>query len=333
MSTATQIQEKPKASGRYRKVEVRTWGDAKFRALSSIPPCGQGLWLFLITGPHTGPIPGLFRAGRAAMAEELDWDIEAFDKAFDEAFQQGMVEADFKARVMWIPQAIKHNKPESPNVVKSWATEFDLIPECDLKWKAFESLKASIHALGEAYGKAFNETFAKPSGKPLSKPTAKTSPNQEQEQEQEQKKYQGATAPLSPAKLAPDELELQGGCFEHPIPPCPLKQLVGLFVTKLPMLPKPRYEMWKDSAGAEAMRQRWKWLLAHDTQREDGSRYASTASEAIEWFGLFFEKVNESDFLSGRNGAWNKCDLSWLMKRENFMKVVQGNYANERETA
>jgi hypothetical protein len=170
-----------KTSGRYRKVEVRTWGDAKFRQLSPIPPCGQGLWLFLITGPHTGPIPGLFRAGRAAMAEELGWGMEAFDKAFGEAFRQGMVEADFTARVMWVPRAISHNKPESPNVVRSWAAEFDLIPECDLKWRAFEALKASIHALGEAYGKAFDETFAKPSGKP----SPKTSPNQEQEQEQD----------------------------------------------------------------------------------------------------------------------------------------------------
>ena len=129
-----------KVSGRYRKVEVRTWGDEKFRALSPIPPCGQGLWLFLITGPHTGPIPGLFRAGRASMAEELDWELEAFDEAFREAFRQGMVKADFKARVVWLPSAIKHNKPESPNVVRSWATEFDLIPECDLKREAFEAM-------------------------------------------------------------------------------------------------------------------------------------------------------------------------------------------------
>ena len=171
-----------RASGRYRKVEVRTWGDEKFRALSPIPPCGQGLWLYLITGPHTGPIPGLFRAGRAAMAEELDWEIEAFDKAFGEAFRQGMVKADFKARVMWLPSAIKHNKPESPNVVRGWASEFDLIPECDLKREALDAMKASIHALGEAYAKAFDETFAKPSGKP----SPKTMPNQEQEQEQEQ---------------------------------------------------------------------------------------------------------------------------------------------------
>lgn len=185
MTKKNDHQDKVKSTGRYRKVEVRTWGDAKFRELSPIPPCGQGLWLFLITGPHTGPIPGLFRAGRAAMAEELGWEVEAFDEAFLEAFQQGMVEADFKARVMWIPKAIVHNKPESPNVVKSWAAEFDLIPECDLKWKAFEALKASIHALGEAYGEAFDKTFAKPSGKPSGKPSPKTIGNQEQEQEQE----------------------------------------------------------------------------------------------------------------------------------------------------
>jgi hypothetical protein len=95
-----------KSASRYRKVEVRTWGDEKFRALSPIQPSGQALWLFLITGPHTGPIPGLFRAGRAAMAEELDWELEAFDKAFGEVSDKGMVKADFKARVMWVPNAI-----------------------------------------------------------------------------------------------------------------------------------------------------------------------------------------------------------------------------------
>lgn len=179
----TILDAKPvKVSGRYRKVEVRIWGDEKFRALSPLPPCGQGLFLFLITGPHTGPVPGLFRVGRAAMAEELGWELEDFDKAFQEASAQGLVVADFKARVMWVPNAIKHNKPESPNVVKSWAAEFDLIPECDLKRKAFQHLSASIHALGEAYGKAFDESF----GKAFAKTLAKTMPNQEQEQEQEQ---------------------------------------------------------------------------------------------------------------------------------------------------
>ncbi|MCE3269681.1 MAG: hypothetical protein K0S57_78 [Ramlibacter sp.] len=334
-------QDRVKTSGRYRKVEVRTWGDAKFRALSPIPPCGQGLWLFLITGPHTGPIPGLFRAGRAAMAEELGWETKDFDEAFREAFEQGMVEADFKARVMWIPKAILHNKPESPNVVKSWAAEFNLIPECDLKWKAFEALKASIHALGEAYGEAFDKTFAKPSGKPSLNASAKTIPNQEQEQKQEQEQEweeKGANAPNQSTSLASPVPRAQAPTLAlirdpQEIPPCPVKQLVALFSLKLPELPKPRYEMWKDSTGAEAMRRRWKWLLSPEATREDNTRYATTASEATQWFSRFFDAVAASDFLTGRSGDWSNCDLAWLMKRENFIKVVQGNYGNKARKA
>jgi hypothetical protein len=113
----------------------------------------------------------------------------------------------------------------------------------------------------------------------------------------------------------------------HGVPPCPLKALVDLFVAKVPELPKPRYELWKDSTAAEHMRQRWKWVLT--AKRDDGSRYAATQAEGIDWFSRFFDNVAASDFLTGRNGRWSKCDLGWLMNRENFMKVVQGNYANK----
>jgi hypothetical protein len=143
-----------------------------------MPPSGQGLWLFLLTGPHTGPIPGLFRAGRAAPAEELGWEQEAFDKAFEEVFQLGMAKADWRARVVWIPNAIKCNLPQSPNVVISWVGEWHLIPECDLKHEAFETIKSVVYAAGEAFREAFDKTFHKPS--------VKTLPNQEQEQEQEE---------------------------------------------------------------------------------------------------------------------------------------------------
>jgi hypothetical protein len=151
---------------RYRKVEVRTWGDEKFRKLSPIPSCGQGLWLYLMTGPHTTSVPGLFRAGRAALAEELGWSQEAFDKAFEEVFQQGMAKADWHHRVIWIPNSIKHNEPASPNVVKSWATELDLIPECELKGEAVAGIAAALAAMNPAFSGAF--TARLPEGLPQS---------------------------------------------------------------------------------------------------------------------------------------------------------------------
>jgi hypothetical protein len=184
---------------RYRKIEVKLWGDEKFRRLSGLQPSGQALWLFLLTGPHTGVIPGLFRAGQAGMAEELNWDIKAFREAFREAFKEGMVKADFEAKLVYLPNAIKHNKPESPNVIRAWGKEAELLPECPLKVEAIEDMRAYVTGLGEAWDKAFVEAFGKPSGKPSPKAMA----NQEQEQEQEQEVKEKILK-----KKKPTELEL-----------------------------------------------------------------------------------------------------------------------------
>jgi hypothetical protein len=114
------------------------------------------------------------------------------------------------------------------------------------------------------------------------------------------------------------------------MPLCPLKQLVGMYSTRLPKLPKRRYELWKNGKGAAAMRQRWKWLLSSEATRENGSRYATTAAEGLDWFSRLFDSVAGSDFLMGRNSTFS-ADLAWLMKREHFTKVVQGNYVNREQ--
>lgn len=187
---------------RYRKIEVRTWSDERFRNLSNIAPSGQGLWFFLLTGPHTSPIPGLFRAGRAAMAEELGWENEAFDKAFQEVSDEGMAKADFKARLVWLPNALKHNKPESPNVVRSWRVELNLLPECDLRNEAISHIRKTLESIGTSYVQAFDEICAKEPRKTTSKASGKAlpkaMPNQEQEQEQEQEVPPNATPAASP---------------------------------------------------------------------------------------------------------------------------------------
>ena len=163
---------------RYRTIDVRIWGDKKFRALSHLKPSGQGLFLYLLTNPNTNSIPGLYRAGVAAMAEELGWSTEGFAEAFDELIQNDLIKADLKSRVIFIPNAIKYNKPQSPNVIKSWVSHWDEIPECDLKAYAHDILYAFIQTLGKAFLEAFELA--------ISKASRKIMPNQEQEQEQKQ---------------------------------------------------------------------------------------------------------------------------------------------------
>jgi hypothetical protein len=112
------------------------------------------------------------------------------------------------------------------------------------------------------------------------------------------------------------------------VPECPHRDLIALFGKHLPGLPQPRPELWAGK-NAEAMRSRWRWVMT--AVSEGGKRYAKTADEATAFFDLFFEHVASSDFLSGRSGKWTGCDLGWLMKADNFAKVVQGNYDNKPE--
>lgn len=309
---------------RYRKIEVRTWSDEKFRALSSVPASGQGLWFFLLTGPHTTAIPGLFRAGRAGMAEDLNWDQEAFDKAFEEISMQGMAKADFKAKLVWLPKAIEHNKPESPNVVRGWRVELDLLPECELKREAIDGIRKALEHVGPSYVEAFSEILSpkqKASFKPSGKPSTKAMPNQEQEQEQEEKR--------EPDGSCPDE-------SPNAVPNCPFDRLIDLYEEKLSALPTIRRSLFKTGKGGTAMKARWKWVLTAFHERGDrvGQRLATTAEEGVDWFGKFFGYVDESDFLTGRSGKFNGCTLQWLMTASKFEDVLSGKFHDQvREAA
>jgi hypothetical protein len=157
---------------RYRTVATRIYSDRKFQNLSKPQPNGQTLFIYLLTGPQTTNLPGLYSTGKAALAEALEWKLEAFSEAFDEVIKEGLVEFDAKARLLWLPKATKYNPPQSINVVKSWRKAFDELPECPLRSIAFEGFKA--------YLEAFPEAFRKPFDKPL----LMASPIQEQEQEQ-----------------------------------------------------------------------------------------------------------------------------------------------------
>ncbi len=140
---------------RYRTIDLRLWGDQWFRSLTPIPPCGAGLWIYFLTGPEAWQIPGLFRAGEAALAEALRWPIDDFRRAFSEVSALGKVQADWQARVVWIPNAIRYNSPPNPNVVKSWRMSWGEIAECSLKRLAAQTIAEHCAKLGTSFAKAF----------------------------------------------------------------------------------------------------------------------------------------------------------------------------------
>jgi hypothetical protein len=162
-----------RARYRYRKVELGMWHDASFLAMTPPEPSGQWLWVYLLTGPRTTQLPGLVVAREAVMADDLRWDVEGFRKAFGECFQEGLLDADWKAGVVVLRKALLTSsgapretaRPGNPNVLKSWSQHLRQVPDCGLKTSYLRTLKSFAEALGkpfaEAFGEAFGEALAK----------------------------------------------------------------------------------------------------------------------------------------------------------------------------
>lgn len=284
---------------RYRKIDVRIWGDAKFRALTRLKPSGQALFLYLLTNPSTNVIPGLYKAGSAGMAEELNWSIEELINSLNEVISQGLVIADLNARVIFIPNAIKYNKPQSPNVITSWALNWDEIPECELKLHAYNVLKDFVYGLGNAYIKAFHKAIGMANGN--------TIVNQEQDIEQEQEEK--TSSPDKDRLPNPTKISLS--------PHCPHEEIITLFHEVLPSLPK--IKIWNETRRSHLQR-RWRENEKH---------------QDLEFWRKLFEYIKDSDFLMGRTENRDGklafiCDLDWLIKPNNFAKVIEGKYHGGR---
>ena len=112
------------------------------------------------------------------------------------------------------------------------------------------------------------------------------------------------------------------------LPACPHLELLDIFAEQLPELPQPKPELWEGQR-AKNLSARWKWCLT--AKKRSGARYATTKAEALDFFRRYFGYVAKSDFLTGRDGRWAGCDLAWLVKADNFAKVLQGNYENRQE--
>ena len=181
----------PQEKERYRKASTRMWVDERVCALSKPQPNATSLWHFFVIGPCTSPIPGFVVGGPGTFAEWLDWPVEGVLSAFAEIANQGMAVADWRSRLVWLPKAINHNEPESPNVVRGWRKTWPHIPECNLKWDGYRGLLNYCDSRGRAFREAFqevNQPFGKVAPLPFGKVPPLPSPNQEQEQEQEQEK-------------------------------------------------------------------------------------------------------------------------------------------------
>ena len=288
----------------YGKVYSTFWSSP---TVTSLPDDAKVLALYVLTCTHS-TIAGVFRMPDGYVSEDLGWTVERVQKGFAELFANGFANRCETTKWIWVIKHLTWNPPDNPNQRKAAAKVAIAVPD-ECSWKR-EFMRVCGQKLGIEEPPTTNPsaTVGEPSRNQEQKQKAEAGPEAEAEAEEK---------PLSTAELPT-------------LPVCPHKKLISLFTTTVAELPRPRAELWAGK-NADAMRARWKWVLT--AEREDGKRYATTENEAIAWFAKFFDTVAASDFLTGRSGKWASCDQAWLMKADNFAKVVQGNYFNDTRKA
>lgn len=185
----------------YRKIDCRISNDKKFRELSVE---GKLAWYTILSRRDLAPI-GAFKASFESLAIEQrgnEYLNKGFEKAFGEAFlealyelsSKGLIKYDPEAFLIYVPNFLRFNFPENPNVVKSWNSVLDSLPECDLtNYALAKSTEIILNSQKDSFFKAlpkeFVEAFEKGYGKGFPEDFGKGLAKQEQEQEQEQETY------------------------------------------------------------------------------------------------------------------------------------------------
>lgn len=153
-------------AGRYYKVGPSFWMDHAWGDDERL------VALYLLTCPHRST-EGLFRMPLAYATTDLGWPVERFRKAFDQLLADGFVEYDEEASVCLIVNALKWQRPENPNQVKSAVKALEVLPRSPLQSR-FVTLAQTLcptlaQALSEGLGKPPAPT-PPPSQPPLSPP-------------------------------------------------------------------------------------------------------------------------------------------------------------------
>lgn len=87
----------------------------------------------------------------------------------------------------------------------------------------------------------------------------------------------------------------------------------------------------------EAYRQAFLEACPSLPQPSEAAKWSAGRKKAIRDKGMnptemrsVFERVEKSDFLSGRSGKWDGCSFDWILKPSNWQKILEGNYDNRK---
>lgn len=111
------------------------------------------------------------------------------------------------------------------------------------------------------------------------------------------------------------------------LPNCPHKAILAKWTELMPEKRQPLRSLWtQGSAGSRALAARWKQGFSIINDQTGEALYTDEAS-GIEWWGRFFKFLRRSEFLMRDDSRF--FGLDWIVKAENFRKIMEFKYHPE----
>lgn len=162
------------SDSRYFRVSPKFWSDAHHWSDDV-----RLVALYLLTCEHRNT-EGLFRLPELYAVEDLGWDPERFRDAFGELIGMGFVEHDPDAKVVFIVNAMKYQRPDNRNQALGAARRIAELPRNRLEPSFLERLEPLPEdvrdALTEGLPKGFGDPIPEGDTNPQALALARTQP-------------------------------------------------------------------------------------------------------------------------------------------------------------
>ena len=106
--------------------------------------------------------------------------------------------------------------------------------------------------------------------------------------------------------------------------PCPHNDILDLWKQYLPEIRQPKRSLWMGRDASRNLAFRWKQMSNVDHSTEPRKLYSDREAGLVWWAQLFEFISQECVFLTSPDA--NFFDLGWLVRKENLMKTLDGNY-------
>ncbi len=294
----------------YSRIEDKFWIDPMVRKMTED---ARILFLYILTTPQRN-IVGLFHLPSAFACYHLQWTPQRFEKALKELIKANRVKYDFDLELIFIKNFFKYQAPENPNQVKSAIEVLNELPDtlllADLANILERSKDDKFVTLAEGLRNRF-ETVTKGLAKgseTVSKPVTVTVTVTDNNNSNSNT---SSMSNLGRFDGNDDVDNFSGGEVQGERKRLTSKQIDEVF------------DLYNEITHGR---------LPHALKNENRRRKISALliKHGIENLKTVFQKARESDFLClTTEGNWGRCNFSWLLDEEKFLRILEGAYDNK----